>query len=362
MDVHFRLRAAIWVLLIGLWGVMVYQYLGDNDDETVAMKPVANPFPGLAASNAGSIAGLATMPPDSTRAVRGSIAPAQPIAPATSPETETTTAPAGTSRVQEERSAPLPDPPVPAGFVKVTTPHFNIYSEEAEPSDRFRELIENLHTNLMLDLAPFSPWARDERVSIFLFQNQETFRQMTGRPPWSGGASSVARRRVYIYKSPELPGILAHELTHIYFDGFFRGGVNDPLWLSEGMATLVQVERGLAAPTWLRENLQLLSDGGGLPLDKLMAASSTSGWPDEAVRLWYAEAYSVVRYLIRTQHHASFYRLAVGLRDGAPMTEALYRAYGPPFNRVRSLELAWRGEISHPRLRAPHALKITKQK
>jgi hypothetical protein len=248
---------------------------------------------------------------------------------------------------REDRSQPLPDPPVPPGFQKSVTRHFNVYSEQTPASEALLTLIENIHGNLMLDLAPFSPWANDQRVSVFLFKSQEAYRRMTGRPAWSGGASSVAKRKVYLFESEELPGILAHELTHIYFDGFFLDGTTDPLWLSEGMATLVQVERGLAAPTWLKENLAILKSGGGVPIDEFASATTTAGWPDEKVRLWYAQAYSMVRYLIRTQYRSSFYKFAEYVREGRPTPEALYRAYGAPYTRLRALEIAWRHEISN---------------
>jgi hypothetical protein len=246
---------------------------------------------------------------------------------------------------REDRVAPA-DLPTPAGFVRSDSRHFTVFAEQYPASDRFIDLIESLHSNLMLDLAPFSPWASSERTSIYLFKNQDTYRRVTGRPVWSGGASSVGKRKLYVYESEELPGIVAHELTHIYFDGFFLEGTTDPLWLSEGMATLVQVERGLAAPNWLRENLERLEAGEGFPIDKLTAVTSTAGWPDAKVRLWYAQSYSLVRFLIRTQYRSSFYKFSAHLRDGRPAPEALYRAYGAPYTRMVALEHAWRYELS----------------
>jgi hypothetical protein len=391
MDVLLRLRVLIWVLVISLWGVMVYQYLGEDEKEATAMHPIVNPYPAPDTSPPAPMLDAAPQPDQtvssdapnlvaSVPAVPGVLPPGKtanpenmitaptgdvgPAAPTENPENPSAvvaaappprvpprparvpprTAPRRTWR--EDRSAPLPDPPVPEGFQKSVTRHFNIYAEQYEASDRFLELIENLHGNLMLDLAPFSPWASDQKVSIFLFKSQAAYRRVTGRPPWSGGASSVPKRKVYVYESEELPGILAHELTHIYFDGFFLEGTTDPLWLSEGMATLLQVERGLSAPNWLRENLSNLEGGGGLPFDPFMGVTTTSGWTDDKVRLWYAQAYSVVRYLIRTQYRSSFYKFASYIRDGRPVPEALYRAYGAPYTRIRALEIAWRHEVS----------------
>ncbi len=399
MDVLLRLRVLIWVLVIALWGVMVYQYLGEEEKESAQMKPVVNPYaavsvaettpapdsfepnapaaaPSLIAAAGGPVAAAGRAPAALPAAVVPG-ATADPSAIITAPAGDVGPAPSGDQRPEsavveaapaaapvaprrvaraprpnarrqwrEDRNTPLPDPPVPPGFEKSVTRHFNVYAEQYPASDRFLELLENLHGNLMLDLAPFSPWASDQKVSVFLFKNQDTYRRVTGRPPWSGGASSVPKRKVFLYESEELPGILAHELTHIYFDGFFLEGNTDPLWLSEGMATLVQVERGLAAPNWLRENLHALEGGSGLPLETFMAVKTTSGWEDDKVRLWYAQAFSVVRYLIRTQYRSSFYKFASSLRDGRPAPEALYRAYGAPYTRVRALEIAWRHEIS----------------
>jgi hypothetical protein len=260
------------------------------------------------------------------------------------------TAPPVARRIEDRTQSTASDMPTPPGFVRSNSRHFTVFAEQYQASERFIELIESLHSNLMLDLAPFSPWASNERTTIFLFKNQDTYRRVTGRPVWSGGASSVGKRKLYVYESEELPGIVAHELTHIYFDGFFLDGTTDPLWLSEGMATLVQVERGLAAPNWLRENLEKLESGDGFPIEKLTAVTTTSGWPDAKVRLWYAQSYSIVRFLIRTQYRSSFYKFSAHLRDGRPAPEALYRAYGAPYTRLIALEHAWRYELSRTQM------------
>ncbi len=373
---------------------MVYQYLGEEERDIAKMKRIEpyRPEQSVPRAPAPEEGALASVTPTEATAYAPAAVPSAALAvnppaavlPPTSPNQPSTDtglnvipsseyigpAPSTSRRVvaanpavaavapaprgratlsREDRTAPV-DMPTPPGFVRSSSRHFTVFAEQYPASERFIELIESLHSNLMLDLAPFTPWANNERTTIFLFKNQDTYRRVTGRPVWSGGASSVGKRKLYVYESEELPGIVAHELTHIYFDSFFLDGTTDPLWLSEGMATLVQVERGLSAPNWLRENLQLLEAGEGFPIDKLTSVTSTAGWPDAKVRLWYAQSYSVVRFLIRTQYRSSFYKFSAHLRDGRPTPEALYRAYGAPYTRMVALEHAWRYELSRSQM------------
>ena len=382
MDILIRLRMALWVMVLGLWGLMVYQFLGkDEESEPSQMKWVSHRVdsenihrrdvnvdddlpdieqdriaseklfppkppddltPRPAATNVGAETGarLARIP----AAVIG-VSPAPRPPPnfrGLADEKVPDRLPARPPEAERPKEPPPEETPPPKGFSLISTKHFNIYAEGKPASLEIRETLESLHANLMLDLAAFSPWAREERVAIFLFRDQDSYRKVTGRPAWSGGASSVKRRKIYLYESEEVVGILAHELTHIYFDSFFLGGVTDPLWLSEGMATLVQTERGLAAPNWLRANLETLKKGGGYGLDDLIRVENTSGAQDEEIRLWYTQSYSVVRFLIRSQYKSSFYKFCRFMRDGVPVKESLYRGYGMPFNSVKALEYAWR--------------------
>lgn len=334
--------------------MMVYQYLGEDEKEIAVMKRIApydaaQPIPS-APSYAPAVSPTPAAAPTPAPPASGTGLKVLPSSEHLGPAPSARPTPPKIRRVEDRATPSVADMPAPPGFVRTTSRHFTVFAERSPASERFIELIESLHSNLMLDLAPFSPWTSSERTMIFLFKNQATYRRLTGRPVWSGGASSVRKHKLYVYESEELPGIIAHELTHIYFDGFFLAGAGDPLWLSEGMATLVQVERGLAAPNWLRENLELLEAGGGFPIEKLTAVTSTAGWPDAKVRLWYAQSYSLVRFLIRTQYRSSFYKFSAHLRDGRPVPEALYRAYGAPYTRLIALEHAWRYELSRSQM------------
>lgn len=377
MDILFRLRLLVWVLVLALWAHITYQFLmeeGPVPEQT--MHWLANPFPKQSAPQPSII------PPEETSAAAQFTAQARPAAPPSAPSPLATAAPSGnfikpippsgmtvrvptngTNRggasVRRHEYGSLPsDIAVPEGFFRVKTRHFVVLSEGEEPRQSFLDTLENLHGNMMLDLAAFSPWANDEQVTVYLFKTQEMYRQVTKRPAWSGGASSVSHRTIYLYESDEMIGILAHEMTHIYFDGFFADGKPDPLWLSEGLATVVQVERGLSTPNWLPENLDILGRGGGFRFSDLMRVTTTAGANDDNVRLWYTQSYSVVRFLLRIQGRSSFFHFCTYLKQGQAVHEALYHAYGMPYNRVRALELAWRYDLKSRQLTSLRAAPL----
>jgi len=403
MDILIRLRVLLWLMVLSLWGLMLYQFLGEEEqlpqmrwvathvaEDAGAELPdledqvrisAADLFPArpddlltepsgllMAGGTGGKLARIpasladsrpppgsrlgayAGARPDATsfpkpiasRDFKSALPKPVPKAEKKRPERERDPAPAQPLRPKRRVAAAQ----APKGFTKLETQHFIVYSQGKKASLEFLETLENLHGNLMLDLAAFSPWARDHKVSIYLFRDQESYRKVTGRPSWSGGASSVKRRKIYLYETDELVGILAHELCHIYFDSFFASSGGNPLWLSEGMATLIQTERGLAAPNWLGSNLATLRRGGGYSLKDLMRVDSTSDASDDDIRLWYSQSFSVVRFMIRSQYRSSFYKFCRFVRDGLPLDRALYRAYGMPFNRIKALEYAWRYDLT----------------
>ncbi len=351
MDISRRIKGLIYLLLTALWAILVYQYLGPE-------RPAPAPHRRRRASQMLHVEAREEAPPPQRALTDDSIAlvePAPGVIGAAPPSASREAAkplpvPLGPPSAPVEPSAPAqilppatetPATPEVHGFFKTETDHFNVYSEGGEAPQSFLHLLESLHGNLMLDLANFAPWKDTEKVSVYFFKDAQTYRDVTGRPAWSGGCSSVPDREVYVYASAELQGILAHELTHIYYDGFFLSGHPDPLWLSEGMATLMQVERGLAAPEWLGRSLARISSGGYWPFSRLMDVESLRGQPTKNVEIWYTESYSVVRLLLRLKFPLNFYRFSVGIRDGMPASAALFKAYGMPFRDMEDLQDVW---------------------
>jgi len=363
MDVLAKLRVLFWGLVIGLWGLFMYQYMSNDLSLPPQMRLSKNPFTGKPMEErtvkkqaaAGVYAPPETyIPPQtSTTPPQGSfIKPlggadireivSKDMIPGHSAEEKTAMRPSGARRETY--------PETPKGFSMEETRNFVVYEEGMKVSDELKGTVENLHGSIMLDLAAFSPWTRENKVFIFYSQTPGTYRRITGRPAWSGGAASLSERKIYLYKSDEAFGILAHELTHMYFDGFFTPSNPSPLWLSEGIATYVQSERGYSAPNWLAQNLELLQKGGGFKLKDLVRIENLQGADEENVRLWYAQSYSVVRFLLKIKAGDAFYVFCKGIRAGKPAAQALYQAYGMPYNKLSSLEYAWRYDLKTGKL------------
>lgn len=357
MDILGRLRVLVWVLIIGLWGIFMYQYISDDMAMLPTIRLAKNPFSGMPVFVRVK---RKVQTPAPYAAPRPSAHPGQPdshmLSPLTggldikvadseaaslhgrSPEEKTAM---GQSEAASEEVYAKPPP----GFAMAQSRNFMIYAEGREVPKELIDNIENLHGNIMLDLVIFSPWTRDRKISVFFTSNQSTYQRLTGRPAWSGGTASLSARKIYLFNSEEAFGILAHELTHIYFDSFFPPEVQSPLWLSEGLATYIQSERGHSTPRWLSQNLALLAQGRGFRLNDLVRISSLQGADEDNVRLWYAQSYSVVRFLMRMRAGEAFYNFCKRLRDGAPVHQALFQSYGMPYNKLSSLEYAWRYDL-----------------
>lgn len=366
MDILGKLRLLFWGMVIGLWGLFMYQYISEDLALVPKFNLSRNPFSGKPTSfrvTKKEYKSAAYFPPRETApaalpapetTIQVSTIPQQSriaikttgiVSVATEMLPEHSEQEKAAVRVAVSRKEAEAYPPAPAGFTMQETRNFVVYEEGDSVSQELTDTLESLHGNIMLDLVAFSPWTREKKVFIFFAREQKTYQKLTGRPVWSAGAASLSERKIYLFKSEEAFGILAHELTHIYFDSFFPQGTPSPLWLSEGIATYVQSERGNSTPNWLAQYLAVIERGGGFKLPDLVRINNMRGADEDNVRLWYAQSYSIVRFLMKLKAGDAFYQFCKNLRDSKPVAQALYQAYGMPYNKLSSLEYAWRYDM-----------------
>lgn len=235
--------------------------------------------------------------------------------------------------------------PPPSGFLTGETFNYLIYRQQKPVEDKLKKVLDVIHGNLMLDLTPFTLVAKPNRILVMLFSDKQSYMDFTKRPQWSGAASDLRADTMYVLEGRNFYPLSVHELTHLYFDGFFLPTVS-PLWLSEGMAVYMQTHSTKSKPAWMDRSLRKIADGRYIALQEMMEEDTLSGLNTEEAEIWYTQAYSLVDYLLNNRSRDEFYRFCNELKQKAPVHQALYRAYGMPFTKVSVLQNVWLHDLA----------------
>ena len=234
--------------------------------------------------------------------------------------------------------------PPPPGFSTADTFNYLIYREKNPVTATIKTVLDNIHGNLMLDLTPFTIIIKPNKILVMLFGEKDSYIKYTKRPAWSGASSDLRADTMYVIESDSFYPLSVHELTHLYFDGYFLPTIS-PLWLSEGMAVYMQITTTKEKPSWVDRSLRRILKGDFIPFEEMTQTEDLSRYSTSQAELWYTQAYSVVAYLLQTRTRDEFYRLCNELKSKTPLHQALYRAYGMPFNRISVLENVWRHDL-----------------
>jgi hypothetical protein len=227
----------------------------------------------------------------------------------------------------------------------VVSSHFIIHHENQFAPAGITGTLEGLRAKLLLDLRPLCPWAQNEPVHVFLYADADSYRSRAGANAWAGGHIAVAQRAIFVYEKDDLSRTLAHELGHLYFEKFFEGGKSGPpLWLNEGVATLMEWDYGLEKQA-SGVNRYVLR-GPPIPLEEFMAFDyHDRGGDSDVVSLWYAQASTVARYLLRGFSARQFMLFCASLKDGRPVEKALRSGYDNLIPDAPTLDRLWRESL-----------------
>ena len=235
--------------------------------------------------------------------------------------------------------------PPPPGFLTGETFNYLIYREKQAVGEQLKSVLDTIHGNLMLDLTPFTLVSKPNKILVMIFGEKESYMSFTKRPPWSGAASDLKADTMYVLEGRSFYPLSVHELTHLYFDGYFLPAIS-PLWLSEGMAVYMQIYATKQKPGWVDGSLRNILAGRYIPLENMMDTDDLSNLTTEQAEIWYTQAYSLVDYLLNERSRDEFYQFCNELKSGAPVHQALYRAYGMPFTKVSVLQNVWLHDLS----------------
>jgi hypothetical protein len=123
---------------------------------------------------------------------------------------------------------------------------------------------------------------------------------------------------------------IPHELAHLYLYKAVGDGYDTmPLWLDEGLASLVEEESDM--PRYEAELREAVSTG-----DTISIADLCYGLPadEDTVLLAYAQSESFVRYVLDEYGYQALRRMIEEVGDGANCQEAPLRALGVPLSEL----------------------------
>ncbi|HAH07824.1 MAG TPA: hypothetical protein DCM05_15090 [Elusimicrobia bacterium] len=212
-----------------------------------------------------------------------------------------------------------------------TSLHFEVRAYGADRAQAVSEMAERSYQRIMQDTGLYSFMPR-EPYPIVLYAGKEEFLRKTGMPEWSAGAA--VGNSIYSYESRGLPGVLAHEMTHLVFNEYMGRSTTEHRWINEGLAVYEEYQA-------LQLPLPSLPSGRKpLPFAQ-MVNTAPLGEERSVVDLWYAQALSVVRFLIERGGRMGLGQLLSELRSGRSLDDAIRSSFSGVWTDFAALEKAW---------------------
>jgi hypothetical protein len=223
-----------------------------------------------------------------------------------------------------------------AGASQLESLHFKVRGYGSQAVQETADVAEANYNRIMLDtnLYSFKPKGLYELV---IFGNREEYLRKTGQPAWSGGVT--VGNAIYGYSGSGLAPTLAHEMTHLVFFEFM--GRMDPRhrWINEGLA-VYEESKAMGPGSDIFASVRMQMRAQPLNMEQVINFVPASE-KDRPVNLWYAQAHSMLAFMIERGGRIGFSQFLTSLRDGQNIDEALSRAF-PAWRNLEEFEREWR--------------------
>jgi hypothetical protein len=211
------------------------------------------------------------------------------------------------------------------------SPHFDIMHESVWSPGSISLEMERMYSSMRLNLAMFAPWMVREKTKIYIYSSQGSYLRGEFKPPrWSKGLAFVSKKTVVVYDTGDivkLKAVLAHELTHLYFESYFAEKLKyPPQWLNEGLAVYMEESVFPDGGPWSRA-LAYFPPERRFRFDGFFSVKLDELKPDSRIADWYLQSYGVVLYLYRPHSRVQFKALCESLRSGNEPAAALWDNY-----------------------------------
>lgn len=207
--------------------------------------------------------------------------------------------------------------------------HFIVYYKDVSEEfvDTVLEFGEKYYTELTekLGFTRFNYWTWDNRAKIYIYPDQEVYLKETKQPEWSSGVAAYDRKTIWTFprEAGFFDSLLPHEIGHIVFREVI-GARNVPLWLEEGVASYLEQAKRFGSQKVV---LDAMTKNTFIPLVELSKIDATALRLRSDVDIFYAEAVSIISYLIEKFGASAFNDFCRRIRDGKTLDDALSFAY-----------------------------------
>lgn len=228
------------------------------------------------------------------------------------------------------------------GYKTQETAHFLVSAYGSDSASRYASLCEANYTRIMQDLGLYS-FAPARPYNVVIYKDSAEYHSKTGQPDWSGGAAYG--NALLLYEGQGLEATAAHEMTHLVFNEFMGLSVNEQLrWINEGAAVYEETRSNQNSAAWYAARVTQAVAPNPIPFSQMINLAPQTESRRNVDR-WYAQAGSVVGFMIRKGGSFSFYQFLDRLRGGASADEAVSAVYGNAWKSLSDVEKAWQLEV-----------------
>jgi len=208
-----------------------------------------------------------------------------------------------------------------------------VNSVEQAAEKYYDEITDNL------GFSGYRRWSFEERAKIYIYDDHEDYLNGAKQAAWSHGAAYFHQKMIRTFPAAHgfFDSVLPHELGHIIFRDFIGPAVTVPLWMDEGVAMYQEQAKRWGAHKIVKEAIR---QGNFIPLKQLSGIRLRGNMTQAEVDLFYAEAASVINFMIKEMGEHRFRDFCRKLRVGQNFYQALRNAYAR-FDELQDLEDAW---------------------
>lgn len=224
-----------------------------------------------------------------------------------------------------------------AGASELDSLHFKVHAYGPQAAREVSDIAEQAYQRIMVDTNLFS-FRPKELYRVVVYATQEEYRSKTAQPDWSGGLS--IGNAIYTYQGPQLARVLAHEMTHLIFFEYMGRATQQTRWVNEGLAVYQETKASGGARVDVFAALRGSLRATPLPMSQLMSLvpATERGY---TVSAWYAQAESLVRFMIERGGRLGFSQFLEALKDGKDFDAAIAAGFPAAWRSLAELERAW---------------------